>query len=60
MTAKELTAMLGKQMHLLVKPWLRILVTVEDGRTSYGEIQYQVAPVSGQGTVWVAASSLEY
>jgi len=60
MTAKELVNSIGLQAHLLVKQGLSILVTIEDGRTSYGEIQFQVAPVSGQGTVWVAATSLEF
>jgi len=60
MTAKELASSIGMQAHLVVKEGLAIMVTIEDGRTSYGEIQFQVAPVSGQGTVWVAASSLRF
>lgn len=52
MTLVEMQGMLGKRAHIAVGGIL-VEVTVLDGKVSYGQTRWKVAPVSGRGEVWV-------
>ena len=51
---RELVARIGKT-GLFQTESLRVPVTILDVKMAYGEGRYQVAPVGGTGTQWVAA-----
>lgn len=52
-TAQELGQNIGKQatLHLPSSP-LRFTVEIVDARKRYGNLDYKVRPVSGEGETW--------
>jgi hypothetical protein len=59
MTLAELQARMG-QTGTIALDNLDVLVWVTDAKISYGEPRYQVAPVAGDGTAWVAARRVRF
>jgi len=55
MSALELSSYIGKQ-GLLLSDKLRFAVYVQDAKLAYGNVRFQVCPVSGTGMVWVDSS----
>lgn len=60
-TAQEMMVKLGTPAYLKGgSSTLKIAVTIVDARMSYGQVNYRVEPVTGQGTAWVTSASLEF
>lgn len=61
LTAQEMKVKLGTPAYLKGgSSTMRVAVTIVDARMSYGQVNYQVEPVTGQGTAWVTPASLEF
>ena len=55
----ELGRYIGKQ-GLLLSDKLRFAVFVQDCKLAYGNVRFQVTPVSGTGMVWVDSSRVQF
>jgi hypothetical protein len=59
MSTSELMQVIGKT-GLLAADGLNVSVRIVDARgPNWGRIDYQVTPVSGQGTIWVDANRVK-
>lgn len=58
MNIRELAANIGKEGSYNVNG-LKIRVKITDVKTAYGNIDYQIEPVTGQGSIWVRSSSVK-
>ena len=59
MSTSDLMKMIGKT-GLLAADGFSVLVRITDARgPNWGRIDYQVTPVSGQGSVWVDANRVK-
>jgi hypothetical protein len=54
MSTKELGQVIGERGYV-ASDGLEIAVTIVDVKRAYGNLRYQVEPVSGRGVVWVSA-----
>lgn len=52
-TVSETAKLLGSENFRVLLGGLRVDVRILDVKQSYGRTRYQVAPVSGVGSVWV-------
>ena len=52
MTAKQLTALIGKQGMWKTPLGVTVPVEILDARSAYGRIEMKVKPVGGKGEVW--------
>ena len=59
MDALDVVKIIGKTASLSMDGF-RINVTVLNGKTSYGNVRFQVTPVSGTGMVWVDSSRVSF
>jgi hypothetical protein len=59
MSTLELSQFIGKQ-GLLLSDKLRFAVYVQDAKLAYGNVRFQVCPVSGTGMVWVDSSRVQF
>jgi hypothetical protein len=60
MTAQEMTALIGKRGSLSVSGTrLRFAVEIRDVRQRFGDLDYLVAPLAGEGETWHAASHVK-
>jgi hypothetical protein len=51
-------ALIGKQAIYAIGNALRVLVSIQDARMTWGKAQVLIAPVSGSGETWVNLDSL--
>lgn len=54
MNAKELSDMIGKHV-MVVFGELSVECEVLDAKSAYGNLRYQVKPVSGIGETWISS-----
>lgn len=59
MSTLELSQYIGKQ-GLLLSDKLRFGVFVQDAKLAYGNVRFQVTPVSGTGMVWVDSNRVQF
>lgn len=61
MTAAQLAEHIGRTgfWSLPGRHAVRVLVTVEDARETYGRLQYRIVPIAGQGTTWIDAQAVQ-
>lgn len=59
MSTLELSQYIGKQ-GLLITDKLRFGVFVQDAKLAYGNVRFQVTPVSGTGMVWVDSNRVKF
>lgn len=59
MSTLELSQYIGKQ-GLLLSDKLRFSVYVQDAKLAYGNVRFQVTPVSGTGIVWVDSNRVKF
>jgi hypothetical protein len=55
MTGKDLIRVIGQIGLYHTLNGLSIAVTVTDARNAFGRIDYQITPVSGNGSAWIEA-----
>lgn len=59
MSTLELSQYIGKQ-GLLITDKLKFGVFVQDAKLAYGNVRFQVTPVSGTGLVWVDSNRVKF
>jgi hypothetical protein len=59
MTTLEIQAVIGKRGLLAVEKGFAAVVTVEDGRTSFGRAEFQVKDVNTGATAWVQSDRVK-
>jgi hypothetical protein len=58
MNALEMSLAIGKSGTLRTDG-LGVAVVISDAKLAYGNLRYQVTPVSGTGSVWVDSSRVQ-
>jgi hypothetical protein len=56
MNTRELMKVIGQQAVLTGRTEFVVVVRIVDAKMSYGRVLYQVTPLQGEGSIWVAAN----
>ena len=55
----QLSQFIGKEYLAKLVPELLVKVIIKDAKLSYGRIRYLVAPVAGEGSVWIEGYKMD-